>query len=325
MEPTVPKTLWVDTTTAHNEPLCRALQSAGIAFESRDNAEYSLVAARGTRPETVLALWSKKQAADLIVASRRSGRRLRDRLIRRILSLPYFDYSSGVRLYRQAALRRVKATPTNHLDSLVRLHCDGYRIREVPVDSRPNNKGSGVAAALALLRLRHARSAADADERQFESRRPFLARRLKRRLEHTVSFLEVDVPLLDVGCGSGKLIQGIAKGVGVDIDVAKLRYLRGRAKALGVAATITSLPFRDGTFPQLVCTGVGPGAVDDGAIPELKRVLRAGGTLIVGASDEGELRPRLEASGFAIDEVQRIARDEVLVRAVRHRDHPSKT
>lgn len=302
----------------HSGEFRRALSEAGITLDDSPSAVFRLAARPGTPPETVITLWSKRSEADVVIAARRSGRGARNRMIRRLLGLPYYDYTSGVRLYRSETLRRCSAEPDRPMTALVRLHRDGYRVREVPLSHRPSVAGAPLMEALGLLRARRAPSSADADERAFVSRFPFRARRLHRRLAHTVSFLEVDVPLLDVGCGSGKLIQSIAKGVGVDVDVSKLRYLRGRAKAPGVAAALTSLPFRDRTFPQVVCTGVWrelDGNPD--AIPELTRVLDDRGTLIVGGRDESVLRQPLEASGLSIDDVGRVARDEVVIRAVR--------
>jgi SAM-dependent methyltransferase len=184
-----------------------------------------------------------------------------------------------------------------------------------------------------LRRLRNAPDAADADERGFGSRLPWRRRWLERRQETIVGYLEVDGPVLDVGCGSGRLVQTVSTAIGLDKDMRKLRFLRGRARAT-VAGELTRLPFRDGSFPQVVCAGVVTSLEPEVSyLPELRRILRPHGTLVLAARDgsrwgsrrpararrttEADLRSDLEKNGFAVDEVRKVHGRETVVRAVR--------
>jgi len=301
-----------------SEPVRLELEGLGARLSTEDEADWILSADPKTRPSAAASIWSKRGDADLVVAARRSKRSLNDRFYRRLLNLPYYDYSSGVRLYSASAVRRTGADPARPLEALVKFHRQGFRIREVPVDERPNGPSPGPFTALRLRALRSSANTADADELWFNRRWSLRARRLKTRLQHTVSFLEVDVPLLDVGCGSGRLIQSIAHGVAVDIDVNKLRYLRGRSHATGVLGTLGDLPFGDGSFRQVVCTGVlDKLSGEPTGIGELKRILRPGGTLVIGGPGEATLRQKLEEVGFRIDDVRRVAGAEVVIRAIR--------
>jgi SAM-dependent methyltransferase len=104
--------------------------------------------------------------------------------------------------------------------------------------------------------------------------------------------------VLDVGCGSGVVTREIARrvgangrAVGVDPSAALLTVAREIASSTDVADRIEfregsalALPFDDGSFDHVVAVtvlGHVPGGA--GAIPELVRVARAGGS--VGAFD----------------------------------------
>lgn len=100
--------------------------------------------------------------------------------------------------------------------------------------------------------------------------------------------------VLDVGCGSGAVTREIARlvgdrglAVGLDPSPELLAIARGLANEAGLGDRVgfregnaLQLPFRDGSFDAVVCATVlshVPGG--EAAIPELARVLRAGGRL----------------------------------------------
>jgi SAM-dependent methyltransferase len=312
---------------------CEILGPASVSEAlPRAKGEFLVTVEDGSRLDVELfdKMWHRKDDAEVVLASRFvRGAASRPgllsiqlhRLLQRVLRLPCHDVTSGVRLYKTSALRRVlrDETDLSPLELLVTLHNHGFRIREVPAGVR--GKWPGLASIARTSRLRRAPDAADSDDIGFESRLPWKRRRLQHRQQTIVSYLEVDVPVLDVGCGSGRLIQALAKGVGVDRDRRKLRFLRGRARAT-VAGDLVRLPFRDASFPQVVFSNVlqelAPGTE---YLPELRRILRARGTLVLatplGRTSEASLRGELERNGFAIDEVRRGPRREVFFRAIR--------
>jgi Methyltransferase domain len=339
------------------------VRKSGIAVEMRSSkerlapapaceSEYLLwvESGAGLDTETLEKLWSKRREAEIVLASRylRGGmaslpvglsflNRRVSRLVRSALRLPCTDPLSGIRLFERKALEEVPANARERpdsLDVLVHLENLGFRIREVPHRSTASSGFRRVLGDLLrslfaiprLRRMRNSEDAADADDRGFQSLLPWRRRRLERRQQTIVGYLEVDVAVLDVGCGSGRLVQTVSKAIGLDRDMRKLRFLRGRARA-AVAGELTRLPFRDGSFPQIVCTDV-VRSFDPGAayLPELGRVLRPHGTLVLATSpgstrarrgSEGELRRELERNGFAVDEVRKSGGGEILVRAVR--------
>ena len=128
-----------------------------------------------------------------------------------------------------------------------------------------------------LRRVRTSVAAADYDDRAYDSWIPLQSYWQRRRHEIVLRYLEPEFAVLDVGCGSSKIIQTLAGGVGLDFQQKKLRFLRDRAPAL-VRGSLSGLPFRDECFPQLVCSEViehiPHEAVD---LAELRRVLRPEG------------------------------------------------
>lgn len=96
-------------------------------------------------------------------------------------------------------------------------------------------------------------------------------------------------PLLDAGCGTGLIgewlgIMGYPRVEGLDISEGML----ARAEAKGVYTALhrqalsEPLPFADGAFSGIVSAGVfTTGHVGSEAIPELLRVLRRGGVMVL--------------------------------------------
>ena len=325
-------------------------------------------------PSFIGTLWEAKASADMIVASRyvdggsadMSGlrgalSRILNRLYRTVLDLPYRDLSSGFRLYCKSSLREVSPVGEGFdflPELLVLLYTQGFRIKELPFHYRRRKEGRSHAKLLRfgwtylrtlhrMRRLRASVQSADYDGRAFDSLIPFQRYWQRRRYRIVMSYLEPDGRILDVGCGSSRIIQGLTKGVGLDIQLNKLRYLRRRVPML-VAGSLTHLPFREGAFRQMVCSEVIEHVPRDQVrLSEFHRVLVPGGTLVLGTPDysswvwnaiewiygfccprgyanehinhytEKGLRRELEANGFIIDDLKKICRSEMVFRATK--------
>ncbi|MGH9320279.1 MAG: methyltransferase domain-containing protein [Vicinamibacteria bacterium] len=293
-------------------------------------------------------MWAQRREAEVVLASRylRGGRtelsppawltiHLMNRSLRRTLHLPCHDPTSGIVLYRTSALQEIGIDPLDAcgrspLEILVKLHNRGFKIREVAYHEGAGRsftavlgETAGLVGALPRLAgMRRSADVADSEDIAFDTLLPWRRRRLEQRQRTIVGFLEADVPVLDVGCGSSRLIQSLSKGTGLDRDRRKLRFLRGRAKAM-VAGELPRLPFRDGSFPQVVCSDViGSLPPSTPFLPELRRVLRSRGTLVLATGRkrsraESLLREELQKSGFAVDEVRRLPGRELVIRALR--------
>ena len=101
--------------------------------------------------------------------------------------------------------------------------------------------------------------------------------------------------VLDVGCGPGYLTRMLAEAIGregsvIGIDAAPemIEYANRRSRRISNCAfqvgTVESLPFPDGSFDVVVSSLMVHHLPEEGrveAIREMRRVLRAGGTLLL--------------------------------------------
>lgn len=266
------------------------------------------------RPVFIADLWQARHTAEVLIASRYVAggaaemgwfRRLLSHILNRTyaraLSLPLRDLSSGFRMYRRAVLRDLplQARDFDVLEEiLIRVYNEGWRIREIPFRYMPRGSGGSHARLLkfgwaylkTLLRmwqLRNSVAAADYDYRAFDS--PIWLQRYWQRARHRIvlSYLEQRHSVLDIGCGSSRIILDLPRAVGLDILQRKLRWVRARG-GLAVRATCLQLPFPDESFDAVISSEVIEHLPDVPAVfDEMDRVLRPGGMLVVGTPDYG--------------------------------------
>jgi dolichol-phosphate mannosyltransferase len=266
------------------------------------------------RPVFLQDLWRRRDEAEVLIASRYvpGGRadmgtlrkalsHILNRTYSRVLSLPLRDLSSGFRMYRRAALAdlAIRARDFDALEEiLIRVHAEGWRILEVPFHYMARGSGRSHArlfkfgwAFLKTLgrmwRLRNSVAAADYDWRAFDS--PIWLQRYWQRARHrtVLAFVEDEKEILDIGCGSSRIILDLPDAVGLDILQNKLRWLRYRHGKL-VRGSCHRLPFRDGAFATLINSEVIEHVPDSPDLwAEMWRVLRPGGILVLGTPDYG--------------------------------------
>ena len=272
-------------------------------------------------PNYIQVLWQRRHTAELLVGSRYvSGgealmplsRHFLSRILNRtfgtLLSVPVQDLSSGFRLYKSSVLRLVELQGRDFdilIELLVKLYIGGYRIAELPMFYKPRQEGVSnaqvtkfaVSYGKALGRLWWARNslrAADYDSRAFHSLFPLQRFWQRQRYAKIHSLLGGRTSsILDVGCGSSKIIQSLPGAVGLDLLSRKLRYLRSLHPQL-VQADVSALPFVDGAFDTVICSQVLDRiSQPDQAVEQMVRVLKPGGSLILGIPDYGTLVWRL--------------------------------
>jgi len=265
------------------------------------------------RPVFVQELWKHRHEAEVLIASRyvpgggaemdgvrRLLSHLLNRTYARVLALPLRDLSSGFRMYRREALAAARPTARDFdfLEELLILaHCEGWRVAEVPFHYMARGAGRSHARLAkfgwALLRtlvrmwqLRNSVDAADYDYRAFDS--PIWLQRYWQRTRHRIitGWIEAE-PVVDVGCGSSRIIVDLPKALGVDIRHSKLRWLRPRHARLTLASG-DGLPLRDASVGTLITSEVIEHVTNaEDHLAEAARVLRPGGTLIAGTPDYG--------------------------------------
>jgi dolichol-phosphate mannosyltransferase len=257
-------------------------------------------------------LWAARTEGEVIIASRyvEGGgadmplwRSLLSRALnltfRRGLSLPVRDLSSGYRLYKRGALRERDLTATDFdilEEILIRALAAGYSVHEVPFRYQARIAGrsharllhfaiSYLRTFLAMWRLRNSIASADYDSRAFDSIIP-LQRYWQRGRHRVITRLAQGFEqVLDVGCGSSRILASIPGMTGLDVQLHKLRYARRFENQL-VHGSIFDLPFADESFDCLVCSEVIEHIpAEEKAFDELSRVLKIGGRLILGTPD----------------------------------------
>ena len=271
------------------------------------------------RPTFIEDLWRHRDEAEVLIASRYIPggesrthwfRRLCSRILNvtyaRILSLPLHDISSGFRMYRRDILTGVQCQASDFdilEEILIKVHALGFRIRELPFQYLSRGTGRSHARFLkfgwaylkTLIRmwqLRNSVASADYDHRAFDS--PIPLQRYWQRARHGIvlNFLHASLSpgrhsILDIGCGSSRIIQDLPQAVGSDVLLPKLRFLRDRHSRL-VQGSIFALPFADDCFEAVICSEVIEHIPDHPAVfEEMGRVLRPEGTLILGTPDYG--------------------------------------
>lgn len=265
------------------------------------------------RPTFVGDLWRQRDAADFIIASRYveggSADMPRDRyLMSRVLNesfrsglaLDLRDLSSGFRLFRRRIVDGMPISASHFAavqEIVVRAVADGWTVTEVPFSYAPREHGDSKARALnfgpeylrtfgSLWKLRNSVASADYDYRAHDSRIPLQRYWQRTRFRHVIDLIAGEGPVLDVGCGSSKIVAALPAGsIALDLLPKKLRVAR-RMGVPVVTGTIAALPFRDGAFPCVVCSEVVEHVPYEWpSLDELARVIAPGGRLVLGTPD----------------------------------------
>ncbi len=260
--------------------------------------------------------WERRAESEMLIGSRYVAggsarmplpRRLFSRALNRFygsfLSLPFKDISSGFRMIDAKIFEDVELDSRDYsilIEAILKAYANGWIIEEVPFRFEPERFGESTKRAFSFLltylrslfrmwRLRNSVFSADYDERAYNSLIPLQRYWQRTRYRIIMSFVEKDGAILDIGCGSSRIIQELPGAVGLDILLKKLRYLRGRGIRLA-KADISSLPFKNDSFSLVICSQViehVPPAPE--IYTEIGRVLRDGGTLIIGTPDYGRV------------------------------------
>ena len=263
-------------------------------------------------PGFIAKLWRARNQADIVIASRytRGGvayasfsRKFLSALLnlwmRRLLSLPVRDVSSGFRLYRREAVEGLDLEGRNFEvleEILVKSYARGHSVFEVPFTYFPRESGHSHArlfqfgldlmrSSLKLWRLRNSVASADYDDRAFYSIIPPQRYWQRRRHRITTFWARGATCVLDAGCGSSLIIQSLNNAVGMDMSMGKVRFLRRHGIPLLRGSAFT-LPFKDNSFDCVISSQVIEHiSFDESLFAEMRRVLQPGGTLIIGTPD----------------------------------------
>lgn len=271
-------------------------------------------------PVVIHDLWKSRDESDIVVASRYVENGSADMpIFRRFLSsilnkfFTYFlsiqvkDVSSGFRLYKASLIKNMELSGQDFdvlPEILVRAYSDGWSVSEVPFKYKPREYGqskvrlvklgmSYLQTFLKLWLLRNSVESVDYDNRAYYSKIPLQRFWQRRRYRIVASMLDKNDDIIDIGCGSSKIIQDLPDAVAYDLSMGRLRYLRQSNKLL-VCGDVRALPFKDNTFDIAIFSNVIEHVQgDDSILSEINRILKIGGTLIVATPDYGKITWRI--------------------------------
>jgi SAM-dependent methyltransferase len=294
-------------------------------------------------PEFIRTLWLRRREADVLIASRyvagafaemplsrRVASRLLNRVYRATLALPHRDLSSAFRMYSRRVIDDIAPVSAPGLDSLqevlVKAFGQGWKIAEVPLFYRQSKRwesgrmaelGAGYLRTLGrMIALRNSVKSADYDHRAFDSWIPLQRYWQRARFQVIRGMVEGSSRVLDIGCGSSRIVQSLPQAVGVDMQIRKLRWLRAPGREL-VQASLMELPFKDEAFDCVISSEVIEHIPRDQIdLTDMVRVLQPGGTLILGTPDYGRwiwrtlegIYKKVFPSGYATEHINRYTR-----------------
>ncbi|HLY62074.1 MAG TPA: methyltransferase domain-containing protein [Terriglobia bacterium] len=300
------------------------------------------------QPDFIAKLWGEKEKAEVSIASRyvKGGTasmpalrfvmsRTLNFFFSRGLDLPFRDMSSGFRLYKSTALRGETYAARNFAilqEILVRGYAQGWKIQEIPFHYAPRQLGKSKAqligfawdylkALWSLWRLRNSIESADYDSRAYDSI-IFIQRYWQRsRFRHITQLIAGEGRVLDVGCGSSRIIGALPPGsVALDILLRKLRFARKYSKHV-VQGTGFALPFPDASFPCVLSSQmIEHVPKEPQVLDELCRVLAPGGRLILGTPDYAnwewviteKIYEKVVPGGYAHEHISHYTRRELI-------------
>lgn len=265
------------------------------------------------------SMWAQRDRAEILIGSRylrnsvsqmpfsrRISSWVLNAVYRSALSLQFRDLSSGFRMYHRRVIEDIQPLRAHGLDILpeilVKAICQGWHVIEIPFWYRGGNPwtrarmlrfGLGYVRTLgSLFSLRNSIRAADYDNRAFDSWIPLQRYWQRRRFEIIRNFAAplAGGRLLDIGCGSSRIVQTIPGVIGLDLALSKLRWLRAPGRHL-LQGDLSHLPFRDSCFDTVICSEVIEHIPkSEVRLEELVRVIQPGGLLVLGTPDYSRKR-----------------------------------
>jgi len=261
-------------------------------------------------------LWNAREEGDLVIASRYvTGGSANQPFFRLFLSkilnnffriglaLPVQDLSSGFRLYHRRVFRNFEPRFTTFVflvELLLHIMREGRTIAEIPFQYEPRDRGVSNARIIQfgldycrlfhqMWRIRNSCTFPDYDWRAYKSRIPLQRWWHHRRIHHILRFTEHNFPMLDVGCGSSRILKFLPEGaVGIDMNLSKLRFMK-RAGKPRLLADGCRLPVPDASAATVINSQVIEHIPDEGGamLDEFARILQPGGCLVIGTPDYG--------------------------------------
>lgn len=292
--------------------------------------------------EVVSSLYEYREQGTVIVGKRTKDQKfakketkkhqLLRKLVARLLSIPIQDIFSPYLLLERSILASINPSEVDRgllIELLTRALIQGYQVseRDIPTPysyPQPRQKHIGTINLTLLYKLwviRNSIESADYDHRAHYSIIPPQRYWQRRRYKYILDFLGEDRRnTLDIGCGSSNIIQSLPDGIALDIAMNKLRFLRQTNKYRVLASTF-ALPFEANSFRHIIHSQVIEHVPENRELfYEVDRVLKPGGTLIIGTPDYGRiwwpiiefLYAKLLPNAYADEHITHYTREKLL-------------
>ena len=324
-------------------------------------------------PIYIYDMWTKRNEADMIIASRyiKGGKAdmpwwrwilsvMLNRVFSAVLPLPFRDISSGFRIYKADILKAMKLNSCNfdiEAEILIKFYLEAFEILEIPFYYKSRKGGhshvhllkfgfSFAKTLFSMWQLRNSIFSADYDSRAYNSKIPIQRYWHRKRFSIIKNFIgKIDNNILDIGCGSSRIIKSLPKAVGLDIRLKVLRYLKKTNTKL-VQGTLQNLCFKKNSFDLIIISEVIEHVPKEYfRLGRIKEILKENGIIIIGTPDyasliwriieyfykkllphaygEGhisnytfhELKKRLEDNNFSIIDYKYICAGEFIIKA----------
>jgi ubiquinone/menaquinone biosynthesis C-methylase UbiE len=161
--------------------------------------------------------------------------------------------------------------------------------------------------------------AADYDHRAFDSWIPLQRYWQRERFRVIRGMVDGTTRILDIGCGSSRILQSLPQAVGLDMQIRKLRWLRAPGRHL-VQGSLSQLPFEDESFDAVICSEVIEHIPrEEIDLTDMVRVLAPGGMLVLGTPDYGkwtwrtleDIYKKVFPQGYATEHINPYTRQEL--------------
>lgn len=263
-------------------------------------------------PVFIKNMWKEREKCDIVIASRyiRGSRmdiplhrmllsRILNSFFARALSTPIKDLSSGYRLYNKKVFKDMEIVGNDFnvlQEILVRAYSNGWLVKEIPLHFKRRMGGESKLKLFKFARsymktlkrlwlIRNSVESADYDSRAYDSMIPIQRYWQRKRFKTVMRAVDKNGKVLDVGCGTNKIIQNLQNAVASDINFHRINYLK-RTNKYRIVSDINSIPLKDESFDTVICSQVIEHVPKNEKIfKELNRVLRKGGILILGTPD----------------------------------------
>jgi glycosyltransferase involved in cell wall biosynthesis len=261
----------------------------------------------------IMELWENRDKSDILISSRyieggsseapflrRKLSQLLNVVYSGILSIPVKDLSSGLRIYRRSILDSDEYASKDFdilIEVLVVAFVKGHSIAEVPLSYQPRRSGVSNAKIVRLYymylstlfklrKMRNDANSADYDHRAYDSLIPLQRYWQRERYRIIKSYiLELEDNILDIGCGSSRIIQSNQNAIAFDYSFKKLKFLSKTNKYRAQGSTF-NLPFATQSFNVVIHSQLLEHVPFESVIfEELNRVTKMNGVLIIGTPD----------------------------------------